>query len=121
MQSGTQKNGSPECKNFATSNTDINKTDKNDTDRSKKSHASEKESSCLYGRFGNVRLSVEEYRELRKLYPYDCQRMIDQLSAYMKSTGKTYQDHFATLLLWAGREELKTGSGRYDFEEGESL
>ena len=55
------------------------------------------------------------------LYPYDCQRMIDQLSAYMKSTGKIYQDHFATLLLWAGREELKTGSGRYDFEEGESL
>ncbi len=47
--------------------------------------------------------------------------MIDQLSAYMKSTGKTYQDHFATILLWAGREELKTGSGRYDFEEGESL
>lgn len=121
LQSGTQKNGGPECKNFATSNTDINKTDKNDTDRSKKSHASEKESTCLYGRFGNVRLSVEEYRELRKLYPYDCQRMIDQLSAYMKSTGKTYQDHFATLLLWAGREELKTGSGRYDFEEGESL
>ena len=33
--------------------------------------------------------------------------MIDQLSAYMKSTGKTYQDHFATILLWAGREERK--------------
>ena len=120
LLSGTQKNGSPECKNFATNNTDINKTDKNDTDRSK-SRSSEKESTCLYGRFGNVRLSVEENRELRKLYPYDFQRMIDQLSAYMKSTGKTYQDHFATLLLWAGREELKTGSGRYDFEEGESL
>ena len=120
LLSGTQKNGSPECKNFATNNTDINKTDKNDTDRSK-SRSSEKESTCLYGRFGNVRLSVEENRELRKLYPYDFQRMIDQLSAYMKSTGKTYQDHFATILLWAGREELKTGSGRYDFEEGESL
>ena len=120
MLSGTQKNGSPECKNFATNNTDINKTDKNDTDRSK-SRSSEKESTCLYGRFGNVRLSVEENRELRKLYPYDFQRMIDQLSAYMKSTGKTYQDHFATILLWAGREELKTGSGRYDFEEGERL
>ncbi len=44
------KNGSPECKNFATNNTDINKTDKNDTDRSK-SRSSEKESTCLYGRF----------------------------------------------------------------------
>ena len=120
LLSGTQKNGSPECKNFATSNTDINKTDKNDTDRSKR-RSSEKESTCLYGRFGNVRLSVDEYRELWRMYPYDFQRMIDQLSAYMKSTGKTYQDHFATLLLWAGREELKTGSGRYDFEEGESL
>lgn len=118
--SGTQEICCPERKNFATNNTDINKTDKNDTDRSK-SRSSEKESTCLYGRFGNVRLSVEENRELRKLYPYDFQRMIDQLSAYMKSTGKTYQDHFATILLWAGREELKTGSGRYDFEEGESL
>lgn len=123
-QSGMQKTCCPERKKMEvrsarilpTNNTDINKTDKNDTDRSK-SRSSEKESTCLYGRFGNVRLSVEENRELRKLYPYDFQRMIDQLSAYMKSTGKTYQDHFATILLWAGREELKTGSGRYDFEE----
>lgn len=120
LQSGKQKIGSMECKNFATSNTEINKTDKTDTNRSKKCSL-EKESTHLYGRFENVRLSVNEYQELHNLYPYDCQRIIDQLSAYMKSTGKIYKDHFATLLLWAGREELKTCSGRYDFEEGESL
>ena len=120
LQSGTQKIGSPERKNFATSNTYINKTDKNDTDKSKK-HSCGNERISFYGRFGNVRLSGDEYRELRKLYPYDYQRLTDQLSAYMKSSGKTYQDHFATLLLWAEREDMKPGSGKYDFEEGESL
>lgn len=47
--------------------------------------------------------------------------MIDQLSVYMKSSGKTYQDHFATLLLWAEREGKSMGGGRYDFQEGECL
>lgn len=121
LQSGTQKNGSPESKNFATSNTDINKTEKNHTEKSKKKHSLEKESFSLYGRFGNVRLWENEYQELRDLYPNEYQRMIDQLSTYMKSSGKIYQDHFATLLLWAEREEKKTDSGRYDFEEGECL
>ena len=74
LLSGAQESGSPECKKIAVrnaknwksgtqkfchNNTDINKTDKNDTDRSK-SRSSEKESTCLYGRFGNVRLSVKK-------------------------------------------------------------
>lgn len=121
LLSGTQKNGSPECKNFATSNTDINKTEKNNTDRSKRTHFSEKTNISSFGRFGNVQLSEEEYRELCDLYPYDCQSLIEQLSSYMESCGKNYQNHFATLILWAERNGVKAGSGKYDFAEGECL
>lgn len=75
----------------------------------------------MYGRFKNIKLSEEEYLELCELFPDIYQKMIDQLSVYMKSSGKTYQDHFATLLLWGEREGKSIGGGRYDFQEGECL
>lgn len=121
LQSGMQGSGSPECKNLAGSNTDDNKTEKNDTDKSKRACPAGIESVTFYGRFGNVKLSGKEYRELREGYPNDFQMLIDQLSAYMESSGKTYQNHFATLVLWAQRRGIQSGTGRYEFEEGECL
>ena len=108
MKAGIQKTRSPDFKNIYPSNTDINKTEKNKTDKSKKA-SRKKENTRLYGRFKNIRLSEEEYLELCELFPDIYQKMIDQLSVYMKSSGKTYQDHFATLLLWAEREGKSMG------------
>ena len=51
--------------------------------------------------------------------------LIEQLSAYIQSTGKKYADHAATLSIWAKRQnaEKKTAPGipDYTFAEGESL
>lgn len=33
--------------------------------------------------------------------------MIDKLSMYMKSTGKEYKDHYATLLSWYQKDKEK--------------
>lgn len=51
--------------------------------------------------------------------------LIEQLSAYIQSTGKKYADHAATLRIWAKRQksEQKQAPGipDYTFKEGESL
>jgi hypothetical protein len=118
-KSGMTKTGSSDCKNLEASNTNKNKTKMMDTDRSERGIPPAGESFRCYGRFGNVRLTEQEYRELGILYPRGFHRMIEHLSSYMKSTGKTYQDHFATLILWAERDGMS--ERKYDYEDGECL
>lgn len=52
-----------------------------------------------FGEFRNVFLSSEEYKRLTERFP-DALSRIDSLSAYMRSTGKTYLDHYAQLINW---------------------
>lgn len=52
-----------------------------------------------YGEFKNVFLTPEEHKRLTERFA-DAERRIDSLSAYMKSTGKTYLDHYAQLINW---------------------
>lgn len=52
-----------------------------------------------YGEFKNVFLTPEEHKRLSERFA-DAERRIDSLSAYMKSTGKTYLDHYAQLINW---------------------
>lgn len=58
----------------------------------------------IYGEFKNVKLSKEEYHKLEELnlIPY-----IEKLSTYMKSRGKKYKDHYATIRNWSRRENKK--------------
>ena len=64
-----------------------------------------KEASCEHthktphGEFKNVFLSEEEYTKLKQRTA-DADKRIDSLSAYMKASGKTYEDHYAQLLNW---------------------
>ena len=76
----------------------------------------------VYGRYENVLLGEDEYASLKAEYP-GVDAVIEQLSAYMKSEGRTYADHAATLRLWMEREKGKTGSKipNYTHKEGESL
>ena len=120
-KSGTQKYRSPDCKNLDGSNTKINKTEKNHTDKSKGNTPTLEEKFSQYGRFKNVVLSEAELQELMTLFPWDYQKRIDHLSVYMKSSGKEYQNHFATICLWAERDGTRTGMDKYEFQEGESL
>ncbi|MBQ4561568.1 MAG: DUF4373 domain-containing protein [Clostridia bacterium] len=55
----------------------------------------------------NVVLTEAEYDELKAKYP-DVDYTVDRLSTYMASTGKSYPDHYATLIRWAEEDMTRT-------------
>lgn len=57
-----------------------------------------------YGEYNNVLLSDTDYVKLAAEFPEDYLARIESLSAYMKSTGKSYKDHLATIRNWARRD-----------------
>lgn len=58
-----------------------------------------------YGEFGNVSLTDEERHKLIERYgESQTQKAIESLGAYMKSKGKSYRDHYATLLNWIKKD-----------------
>lgn len=68
---------------------------------SKEKKSKEKESKDTpLGTFNNVFLTDEEYRKLndRVINP---NRYIERLSTYMQNTGKSYQNHYETIIKWA--------------------
>ena len=77
-----------------------------------------------FGEYQNVFLTAKEYRQLKADFS-GLDDLIEQLSAYIQSTGKKYVDHAATLRIWAKRQrpEQKQAPGipDYTFKEGESL
>lgn len=99
-----------------TSNTNKSKTDINKTDISGTS-----ENQHLYGAFHNVFLRDLELKELQRRFPYDWKEWIEKLSSYMKSTGKKYHDHYATICSWAAKEKKHTTVKNYDVPEGKGL
>lgn len=76
------------------------------------------------GEYRNVYLTEKEYKRLKTDFA-GLDALIEQLSAYIQSTGRKYADHAATLRIWAKRQqsEKKTAPGipDYSFKEGESL
>ena len=76
------------------------------------------------GEYQNVFLTEKEYKRLKADFA-GLDGLIEQLSAYIQSTGEKYADHAATLRIWAKRQnaEKKTAPGipDYTFAEGESL
>ena len=79
-----------------------------------------------YGSYGNVFLTAEEYQKLRKDIP-NVDSLIEQLSTYMESKGKSYRNHAATLRNWAARDKSRQkpphggGIPNYSYKDGESL
>ena len=67
-----------------------------------------------YGIYNNVYLTDGEIEELIRVYPLDYQDMIENLSAYMRSKGKYYADHFAIMMKWK-REDKKAET--YDYRK----
>ena len=59
----------------------------------------------IYGEFANVKLTDAELDKLTARWTMDqVQQEVEDLSAYMKSKGKRYADHYATLLNWLKRD-----------------
>ena len=61
-----------------------------------------------HGEYANVLLSDEELDKLQAEFPNDYLERIDNLSRYMRSTGKSYKDHLATIRNWARRDAAKS-------------
>ena len=85
----------------------------------------ESEAPATYGRYENVFLSESEYAELLRDFPDRLDRLISELSSYMESTGRSYQNHAATIRRWAENAKTKgvpkQGIPDYTCKEGESL
>ena len=79
----------------------------------------------FYGEYKNVRLSKEEYKKLKEKLNSHTEIMINKLSRYMKSSDKTYQNHYATILNWYEEDKEKlTQKGlnkKMNYDVGESL
>ena len=77
-----------------------------------------------WSKYRNVFLTEKEYKQLKADF-FGLDSLIEQLSAYIQSTGKRYADHAATLRIWAKRQKTERkstpGIPDYTFTEGESL
>lgn len=101
-----------------------NQTNKKQTDK-KQTNKRVALARQSYGSYGNVLLTDAEYQKLSTDIPY-LDNLIEQLSAYMESSGKKYKSHAATLRVWAARDRNQqkprsSGMPDYSFKEGESL
>ena len=82
----------------------------------------------LYGEYKNIRLTDEEYQNLQDRLQGHTDTMIEKLSRYIKSTGKTYQDHYVTILNWYEQDKDKLSQKKTrkiptleDYDKGEHL
>ena len=88
--------------------TQCNATDKNREE--KKEKREERENIIVrntFGEYNNVLLSDDELEKLKVEFPSDYEKRIEKLSSYMASTGKKYENHFATIKLWAEKDKGK--------------
>lgn len=72
----------------------------------------------IYGRYKNVSLTLSEYDALKNDYPLYADKYIEKLSEYMETSGKRYNNHYATILSWL-KQDVKTTD--YSCKDGESL
>lgn len=66
------------------------------------------------GRFKNVILTQNELDELKGKFPNDYEAKIERLSRYLESTGKHYDNHFATLLEWLEKDTAEISNDKND-------
>lgn len=83
--------------------------DKNSIDQiSLEEEREEKDSKPIrhkYGEYGNVLLSDTDLEKLKNEFPHDWSERIENLSAYIASTGKSYKNHLATIRNWARKDQ----------------
>ena len=65
-----------------------------------------------HGMYNNVLLSDEDMTKLMNEFPDDYQNRIERLSEYMRSTGKKYKDHLATIRAWARKDKAAPKQGQ---------
>ncbi|MBQ2737850.1 MAG: hypothetical protein IJF38_04115, partial [Clostridia bacterium] len=63
--------------------------------------------------FDNVMLSEDEYERFQRMYEWDYEQRIDELSIYLAQSGKEYKSHYATLLSFARMRYAKNSPPQY--------
>lgn len=93
--------------------------------REREGEIDKKSTPIFYGEFKNVRLSKEEYKNLKEKLNSHTDIMINKLSRYMESSGKTYQNHYVTILKWYEEDKDKLRqkglNKKMNYDVGESL
>ena len=79
-----------------------------------------KDLCTAYGRFQNIFLSNEEFGRLSKDFSR-INALLDDMSCYLASSGKTYQNYEAALRSWAKKSKESYAARCYIRREGESL
>lgn len=114
----SQKTGLMKSGKLASNNYNINKTIKSQT-------KGVNGGRTAHGRYCNIFLSEEEYRELEKEYPGRLQRFIEEMSRYLAATGKSYSNYSAAIRIWADNDRKGAATNKgipdYSYKEGESL
>lgn len=86
--------------------------------QSKVKESKGKESKKTYGTFDNVLLSDVEIGKLRDRFSDSCDDRINALSEYMRSKGRRYKDHYATILAWDRKDKKQDDCGSIDYAAG---
>lgn len=86
---------------------DKNSIDKVSVDEEREEKENSKPIRHKYGEYGNVLLSDTDLEKLKTEFPHDWLDRIENLSAYIASTGKSYKNHLATIRNWARKDQTQ--------------
>ena len=86
---------------------EVKNVDRNYIENNKSKYSKREYSFCEkgLGTFQNVFLTAEDISDLQIIMNSQLDNYIERLSAYIKSTGKTYKDHKATILSWFHKDQ----------------
>jgi len=119
QHSGKRQKGDnvPEMSRQCPTEIEIEKEIEKEIEIDKEIARAREEEPIALGIYGNVYLTKGELNELIKQYPDDYKDMIENMSTYMRSHGKYYEDHFATMMRWKREDENKGKAppGKNDF------
>ena len=93
---------------------DTNKNDK-ECIKNEKENIYSGEPERAYGLRNNVYLTKGEFEELRRKYPDRYADMIDDMSLYKSSSGRTYANDFDALIQWERRKKKDEPEPELDF------
>lgn len=95
--SGCQMAGNPATNNLRDNNLNHNNLSRATDERQ------------TYGQYQNVLLTGNDVKRLEADFPDVWNEYVERLSTYMRSKGKQYRDHAATIRLWIQKDNTKEG------------
>lgn len=96
----THTNGCLYDTDTETDNGNGNDTVTVDVTETDNSNTAEEHTKTYYGIYKNVPLTKQEYLQLINKFGSGTDTLIDSMSEYMRTSGKTYKDCYARLLTW---------------------